>query len=176
MNIRIHRPGALAKIVGFGLTLATTALAGAALEPASAQSVAQRYVVTNDNRAKSAATAQSYSGNFLLIATHSRFRRGGPFTFCLGLTDNGTVGYPHSGPASVSGAYFGGGTLTGGTFQLIDHLLVATIPVPTGNGQGDAVVFTAPASNGNIGNGVFEQVETSEVDSGVLGAGKKGGC
>ena len=33
MNTPFSRPGALAKIFGFGLTLATTVLAGAALEP-----------------------------------------------------------------------------------------------------------------------------------------------
>ncbi len=170
MNIPFSRPGALAKIFGFGLTLATTVLAGAALEPASAQSVARRYVVTNDNRANSAAMAQSYSGRYPLTVTHSQFHNG---TGCLMLTDNGTQGWPHSGQASTAGRLFVG---NGGSFQLIDRILVATITQSTGTGGSASLVFTAPAGNGNIGNGVFEQVYGGENDSGVLVFGMKGGC
>ncbi len=172
MNTPFSRPGARAKILGFALTLATTVLAGAALEAASAQSVVPRYDMTNQNRAISAALAQSYSGRYPLTVTHSHNHNG---TGCLTLTDNGTQGWPHSGPVSSAGFLFGGsGTL--GDFQLIDKILVATVPQGSGTGGSSSLVFTAAAGNGNLGNGVFEQVYGGLFDSGVLVFGMKGGC
>jgi len=170
MNIPFSRPGALAKIFGFGLTLATTVLAGAALEPASAQSVARRYVVTNDNRANGAALAQSYSGRYPFAVTHSWIHNA---TGCLILTDNGSEGWPHSGQAATTGFKF---PSQPGAFQLINGILVATVTQSSGTGGSASLVFTAPAGNGNIGNGVFEQVYGGLFDSGVLVFGTKGGC
>lgn len=118
----------------------------------------------------SAATAQSYSGNWPATVTHSRGSNG---TYCLTLTDNGTVGFPHSGPASV---VIGDATLSG-TFQLIDGLLVVTIESPSDTGQNAGLVFTAHASNGDIGKGVYEVVfGGEELDSGALAVGVKNEC
>lgn len=140
------------------------------MEPASAQSVARRYVVTNDNRATSPALAQSYSGRYPLAVTHSQFHNG---KGCLILTDNGTERWPHSGQAATAGFLF---PSQPGSFQLINGILVATVTQSSGTGLSESLVFTAPAGNGNIGNGVFEQVYGGENDSGVLVFGMKGGC
>jgi hypothetical protein len=121
----------------------------------------------------SAAMAQSYSGNWPLTVTKSHHADG---MYCLTLTDNGTMGWPHSGPASVVGQALGNGTLHG-TFQLIDRLLMVTIEQPGGSGQDAGLVFIAPASDGDIGEGVYEQVYGGgELDSGVLEFGVKNGC
>jgi hypothetical protein len=113
------------------------------------------------------AVGRSYSGNWPLTVTRSRGANG---TYCLTLTDNGSLGWRHSGPASLPG-------FNGGTFQLIDHNLVATIQSPGGTGQNEGLVFVASAGNGNIGTGVYEGVYGGEeIDSGVLVFGMKGGC
>jgi hypothetical protein len=51
----------------------------------------------------SAAMAQSYSGRWPLTVSHSQRSNG---TYCLTLTDDGSYGWPHSGPASLVGGGF----------------------------------------------------------------------
>lgn len=114
------------------------------------------------------AMARSYGGNWPLTVTHSRGANG---TYCLTLTDNGSLSWRHSGPASIAGVG------DGGTFQLIDNTLVATIQSPGASGQNEGLVFAASAGNGRIGKGVYEGVYGGEeIDSGVLVFGMKGGC
>jgi hypothetical protein len=122
----------------------------------------------------SAAMAQSYSGKWpLKIDLPPQFGHTG----CLTLVDNGTFGAPHSGSASVSGSLFGG-TLLNGTFQVINHLLVATIQDPSAESGSDAgLVFIAPAADGDLGQGVYESVYGGgDFLSGALTFGKNGGC
>lgn len=115
-----------------------------------------------------AAMARSYTGNWPLTVSHSRGANG---TYCLTLTDNGSLGWRHSGSASLAGVG------NGGTFQLIDHTLVATIQSAGGTGQNEGLVFVASAGDGNVGSGVYEGVYGGEeIDSGVLVFGVKGGC
>ncbi|HMF27374.1 MAG TPA: hypothetical protein VKE42_01295, partial [Candidatus Cybelea sp.] len=91
-------------------------------------------------------------------------------TSCLTLTDDGSNGWKHSGSASL------GGSLSFGTFQVINHTLVATIEA-SGYGQNAGLVFIGSANHGNIGKGVFEDVYGGEdFDSGALTFGMKGGC
>jgi hypothetical protein len=115
---------------------------------------------------------QSYSGSWPLTVTHSQRSNG---TYCLTLTDSGYFSWRHSGGATLVTSY--GGKLTNGTFQVIDHTLVATIQQP-GAYQNAALVFTAPAEHGAISRlGVYEQVYGGEEsDSGVLMVGMKGHC
>lgn len=119
-----------------------------------------------------AAKAQSYSGNWPVnVALPPHFAH----TACLTLVDIGTGG-AHSGSASLSGP-MAGGTLPYGTFQLINHLLIVTIQGGGDSGQNAGLVFVAPASAGEIGNGVFEEVYGGEdFLSGALTLGKNGGC
>lgn len=121
----------------------------------------------------SAVMAQSYSGNWPVnVSLPPQFAH----TACLTLVDNGTAGARHSGSVSISGPLVGG-TLSYGTFQLINHLLVATIQSGGDSGQSAGLVFIGPASDGDIGNGVFEEVYGGEdFLSGALTFGKNGGC
>jgi hypothetical protein len=115
----------------------------------------------------SAAMAQSYSGNWPLIVTHSQHSNG---EYCVTLTDDGGQGWPHSGSADIGSQIFG-------TFQLIDGLLTMTISKEWGNGMNIGLVFVAPAAKGQMHRGIYDDVlDGSVYDSGVLAVGKKGGC
>src|SRR5690242_9272375 len=88
------------------------------------------------------ALAQGYSGNWPITITRSQHSNG---TYCLTLTDGGSLGWPHSGQAVLttkSNKYYG-------TFQVINHDLVATIEEP-GYGQNAGAVFEGRASHGSI--------------------------
>jgi hypothetical protein len=150
-------------------TLITVAVATALAVPAAA-AVARGY---NPAMARifSPSATRSYTGNWPVTVTHSRGANG---TGCLTLTDNGSLGWRHSGQASL---IFGSLKFPFGTFQLIDSNLVATIESQGGSGQNEGLVFAASAGNGNIGKGFYEGVYGGEeIDSGVLTFGTKGGC
>jgi hypothetical protein len=121
----------------------------------------------------STARAQSYSGNWPVnVALPPHYAH----TACITLVDNGSDGAPHSGPASISGPLVGG-TLPYGTFQVINNLLVVTIQSSGDSGSNAGLLFIAPALNGDIGNGVYEDVYGGEDSlSGALTFGKNGGC
>ncbi|MGA7354498.1 MAG: hypothetical protein WA431_15545 [Candidatus Cybelea sp.] len=111
-----------------------------------------------------------YSGAWPVTVSHAARGNG---TYCLTLKDTGSQGWPHSGLASLTG---NGSNLPYGTFQIINHILVATIQQP-GAYQNAALLFVGPANNGRIGNGTFEQVYGGEgSDPGDLAFGMKGGC
>ncbi len=117
----------------------------------------------------STAMAQSYSGNWPMKVTHSQFFNG---QYCVTLTDDGSQGWRHSGEASV----VVDGNQLFGTFQLINHLLTVTFQEPEGE-QNAGLVFVAPAAKGNMGSGVYDNVNGGgEFDSGVVVVGKKNGC
>lgn len=117
-----------------------------------------------------AATSQGYSGSWPVTVSKSHHSNG---TSCLTLNDGGSQGWRHSGSASL---IIGSTKFPYGTFQVINHTLVATIQAQ-GYGQNAGLVFIAPASRGNIGMGVFEDVYGGEdFDSGALAFGMKGGC
>jgi hypothetical protein len=120
--------------------------------------------------ASAAAVARGYSGSWPITVTHSQHSNG---TYCLTLIDNGSGGWPHSGSASL---VTGSQKFPYGTFQLINHTLVATIQAQ-GYSQNAGLVFIASAGHGKIGQGVFEDVYGGEdFDSGALAFGMKGGC
>jgi len=120
----------------------------------------------------SAARAQSYSGSYPLTETHVQFGFGNS-SYCLTLTDNGTLGFPHSGPATVTGESVGS---VPGVFEVINNILVATFTIPGDEGETAGLVFVGRASNGNIGNGFAEDVSGAENIAGALAFGVKGGC
>lgn len=137
-----------------------------------AGTVERSIATSGDDRFLPAAEARSYGGNWPLTVSHSHYAKG---KYCLTLTDDGSLGWPHSGPASLTGARIGG-KLPYGTFQVIDHTLVATIQQPGGS-QNAGLVLIGPASGGNIGKGVYEQVYGGEAfDTGELAYGAKGAC
>lgn len=117
--------------------------------------------------APSTAMAQGYTGKWPVTISRSHHSDG---SYCLTLSDNGSGGFRHSGSASL------GGSLNFGTFQVINHDLVATIEAQ-GYGQNAGLVFIGRANGGSIGNGFFEDVYGGEdFDSGALTFGMKGGC
>jgi len=116
------------------------------------------------------AVGQSYSGKWPVTVSHSGHSNG---TYCVTLTDNGSLGWQHSGGATLVIQ----GTSFFGTFQLINGLLTATFQEPGGTGQNAGAVFIAFASKGIIGKGVYDQVYGGEeFDSGVVVFGTLNGC
>ena len=106
-----------------------------------------------------AAGTVSYTGNWLVTVSHGTYFNG---TACLVLKDDGSLGWPHSGSATLPDD-----NLNYGTFKIIDGLLVATIEAPGDTGQNAGIVFTGRANNGSIGKGVYEEVYGGEdFDSG----------
>lgn len=108
----------------------------------------------------------TYTGAWPVTIRHAARGNG---AYCLTLKQTSRNG----GSASLTG---NGSDEPFGTFLILNHTLVATIQQP---GQYDdaGLVFIGPASRGNIGNGVFEQVYGGEnFDSGDLSFGTKGGC
>jgi hypothetical protein len=115
-----------------------------------------------------AAMAQSYSGNWPVnVSLPPQFAH----TACLSLTDTGTNGQ-HSGAASLSGPMVGTTTLSG-TFQVINHLLVAAIESGSDTGEVVYMLFIGPAADGDLSKGVYEE---PGFLSGALTFGTKGGC
>jgi hypothetical protein len=111
---------------------------------------------------------RSFSGSWPATVSQSRGANG---TYCLTLTENGSLGWRHSGPASLTGV--GSGTRQG-TFQLIDHVIVATIESQGGWGQNEGLIFAGSAGNGNIAKGFYTGVYGGEeIDSGVLAFGRR---
>jgi hypothetical protein len=118
------------------------------------------------------AAAQSYSGKFPItwdVTYPQQFSN--TYTYCLKLTDNGSVGFPHSGPATLIST---GNPNVTGVFQVIDGELVATFLEGSDTGELDTQIFVAPASKGAIGNGFGE--ESSVTLTGTADFGKKNSC
>jgi len=116
----------------------------------------------------SAAMAQSYTGNWPATVTKSQRDNGKD---CVTLTDDASYGWPHSGPAKLNGQQ----DPYGAYFTVINGLITVTFISPSGEGDCcDFFVFTAPASNGQIGKGVFNYFGPG--DSGLVRFGKKNGC
>jgi hypothetical protein len=122
--------------------------------------------------APSRAAAQSYGGKFPItwdVTYPQQFSN--TYTYCLKLTDNGSVGFPHSGPATLTST---GSPNVEGVFQVINGEFVATFLEGTGNGELDTEIFVAPASKGTIGNGFGE--ESLVGLTGTADFGKKNSC
>ncbi len=116
----------------------------------------------------SAAMAQSYTGNWPATVTQSQRSNG---TYCVTLTDDGSYGWPHSGEAKLNGQ---NGPYPG-YFTVINGLITVTFTYPSGEGDCcDFFVFTARASNRNIGKGAFNYLGLT--DNGLVAFGKKDGC
>jgi hypothetical protein len=125
----------------------------------------------------STAKAQSFTGNFPVAETEVLGGVGGTIKgsnqdFCLMLTDNGSEGRAHSGPATLAG--FDNGSLTG-TFQVIGNTILVNFGVGSDTGEDEGLVLVAPASNGKIGTGVMG-LTGGVPSSGLATFGVKNGC
>jgi hypothetical protein len=134
----------------------------------TAFTVAAFALTTSAAVAQSAATTQSYTGNWPATVTQSQRDNG---TDCITLTDDGSYGFPHSGEAVLNGQR----SSYPGYFTVVDGLMTVTFTEPSGEGDCcDYLVFTARASNGHIGKGVFNYFGITDI--GLLAFGKKDGC
>ena len=116
----------------------------------------------------STAMAQSYTGDWRATVTHSQRDNG---KSCISLTDDGSYGFPHSGEAVLNGQNNG----YPGYFTVVDGLMTVTFTFPSGEGDCcDFEMFTAPASKGQIGKGVFNYLGLTDI--GVVTFGKKDSC
>jgi len=116
----------------------------------------------------SAAMAQSYSGDWQATVSHSQRSNG---TYCISLTDNGSYGPPHSGVAKL----IPNNGEDSGYFSVIDGIITVSFSYPSGEGDCCSYqVFTAKASDGQIGSGVYNYMGITDI--GVLTFGKKGSC
>jgi hypothetical protein len=132
------------------------------------RSVAMAFVVAAFAVTTNAAMAQSYTGDWPATVTHSQRSNG---TYCISLTDDGSYGAPHSGEASL----IPNNSPYPGYFTVVDGLITVTFTYASGEGECCAYqVFTARASNGQIGNGVFNYFGITDI--GLVTFGKKGGC
>jgi hypothetical protein len=113
-----------------------------------------------------APASQSYSGSWPVTVKGSQFSNG---TFCLTLTQSGKNG----GSATL---IKGDQKFPYGSFLILNGILMATIQEQL-YGQNGALTFTADAHRGNIGQGMFENIEGgSNFDFGKLEFGMKNGC
>jgi uncharacterized protein (DUF2141 family) len=116
----------------------------------------------------SAAMAQSYTGKWPATVTKSQRDNG---KNCITLTDDGSYGFRHSGEAVLNGQNNG----YPGYFTVVDGIMTVTFTFPSGEGDCCSyAVFTASASNGEIGRGVFNYFGITDI--GVVNFAKKNGC
>ena len=133
-----------------------------------ARFIAMAFVVAAFALMTSSALAQSYTGDWPATVTHSQRSNG---AYCISLTDDGSYGAPHSGEASLVGT----NNPYPGYFTVVDELITVTFTYPSGEGDCcDFQVFTARASNGQIGKGVYNYFGLTDI--GLLAFGKKDGC
>ena len=119
----------------------------------------------------SAALASGFSGNWPVTISHSKGSNG---AFCLKLTDDGSAGFPHSGPAMINTGL--NGQALSGQFQFINHVIIVAIG-DTGFTQNAGSTYSSRANNGNLGEGAFATIYNGlEIDEGEIAYGAKGGC
>ncbi len=128
----------------------------------------------------SSASAQS-SGNYPVSVTETLCGIAGNIkcgnqSYCLELTDDGSFGRPHSGPAKLES--FDSSPLSGGTFQVIGKTIVVSFGVGSDTGEDDTVVLVAPAnaSTGTIGVGIYDLAAGGSEASGLATFGVKNSC
>lgn len=116
--------------------------------------------------AAGAAMAGTYSGSWPFIVSDSQYFNG---NHCLALTDDGSGGWTHSGPAVLDGQ-------DDGSFALIGKTLLVSIELE-GDYMNASTVITARAAGGTIGKGAFTEVyDGPSIDTGKVVFGTKGGC
>jgi hypothetical protein len=130
--------------------------------------IAIAFVVAGFALITSAAMAQNYTGDWPATVTRSQRSNG---AYCISLTDDGSYGAPHSGPAML----IPNNDQYPGYFTVVDGILTVTFTYPSGEGDCCSFqVFTAHASNGKIGTGVFNYFGLTDI--GLLTFGKRNAC
>jgi hypothetical protein len=117
------------------------------------------------------ALASGFSGDWPVTISHSKGANG---TFCLKLTDDGSAGFPHSGPATINTGV--NGQVLSGQFQYINHMIMVAIDDQGFTENAGSTYSTKPV-DGALGQGAFTTIYNGlEIDEGEIVFGKKGGC
>ncbi|HEX3432335.1 MAG TPA: hypothetical protein VHT03_15780 [Rhizomicrobium sp.] len=122
----------------------------------------------------------SYTGNYLVSLTHDVYLttqgytgHGPNSTHCLALTDDGSIGWPHSGYAVMDNDIN-----TSGQFSVIDNTILIYIYAPGSNDSIASYLFSARASDGKIAqHGAFDYIQggtSYDADRATFGA--NGSC
>ena len=123
--------------------------------------------------ANAASADGSYTGSYPLTVTKSDHSNG---TYCLVLTDEVSSGRRHHGVAVLTSGPLVG-LLPYGSFQVIDHIIVASGEQQLGDGNTAGLIFAGRAANGNISTLVYDQDYGGQSnDSGAVKIGEKNGC
>jgi hypothetical protein len=122
----------------------------------------------------------SYSGNWQVKLTHDVYvnntgynGHGANRTYCITLTDDGTVGWPHSGYAVLDN-----NPNNNGQFSVIGDTILIYLDT-TGSGEEPAsLVFTAAAKDGNIAKkGAYDEIQGgTSYDADDATFGTNGSC
>jgi hypothetical protein len=122
-------------------------------------------------RSASIATASGFSGDWPVTLSHAQAGNG---VYCLSLTDDGSEGWPHSGPATINTGL--NGAKQSGIFEYIGHTILVSIDNP-GVSQNAGTVYAVRASKGALGDGAFSEIYGGEsINSGEVASGRNGGC
>jgi hypothetical protein len=126
------------------------------------------------------ADSGSYTGNWQVKLTHdvyvtnTGYNGHGPnTTHCIALTDDGSVGWTHSGYAVLDN-----NINTSGQFVVIGPTILVYITGPGSDESIASYVFSATASNGKIAeHGAFDYIEGGEsYDADKAAFGANGSC
>jgi len=128
----------------------------------------------------SPASAQTFTANYNVSVTQTKCGIAGNIicgnsTYCLVLTDDGSFGRPHSGPATLNSSV---SSPLLGSFQVIGKTIVASFGTGSSTGEAVTVVLVAPAtvSTGTIGVGIYELAAGGNEASGLATFGAKNSC
>lgn len=115
-----------------------------------------------------AAFAGAYSGNYMLTVTKSVPAAFEGATRCITLTDDGSLGWKHSGPATIAN----GSHMNMGQFEQVGHVLFATFLE-----KHSSLVLSATVMDRMVTTASFVAIEngTYKVD-GIFKVGSKGSC
>ncbi|HTT84777.1 MAG TPA: hypothetical protein VMF67_14970 [Rhizomicrobium sp.] len=111
------------------------------------------------------AASGGYTGSWKVHLTHDVYvtsegynGHGPNTTHCIALTDDGSVGWTHSGYAVLDH-----NTNTSGQFAVIGPIILIYIEAPGSDASIASYVFSATASSGQIGKkGAFDYIEGGE--------------
>ena len=94
-------------------------------------------------------------------------------THCIALTDNGGVGWTHSGYAVLDN-----NANTSGQFSVIGPTIVIYVDTLGSGEEPASIVFTATAKNGKIAKqGAYDEIQGGEsYDAADAAFAKTGGC
>lgn len=127
--------------------------------------IAAAVLLTAVSSGAAAGGSGSYTGNWRVHLTHDVYvttqgynGHGPNTTHCLALTDDGSVGWPHSGYAVMDN-----NDNTSGQFAVIGPTILIYIQAPGSNKSIASYVFSSTARNGKIGeHGAFDYIQGGE--------------